>query len=780
MELKKLKDGEVAVTVIYHITEELVNKKFKFIRSVSRSKATDGIPAIYIDDQGRKKPTQSISFAEAGEHIVRIVLEDSTVVPFEILEEAENIYSVEIPESVTTVEIYAFRRAQIACPPVLPPNLKKIEKSAFEGAYKDVETIQLSDSVEFVGHGAFGFGKHLVVGKNYRGGVFNNITIPAENIYLEVRDGFIINRETRRVEAMLPGAFEDTASTTISLPEGITEFDDEYMFDDFHKASIYVPASVEKCRMNLSSQECEPAARTIEFAEGIGEISIICRVDDDEVYRDSKPGLEFKFPKNATLSLDLEAEHVYIPEGCRLKWCRGSIDRLELGPDVVLINHFSMGAFRDFEGEIFVKGPISFEHWGAMKEGSVIHVPDEETGRKILESPGFYKKIAIYVGDDRPLEAQQEGMADKRLFEILGCPDYDKVLKPVEPGWGGRMPTVVTLLYNLPAKTTVQINAYCGEYMLDDGDVKKLKKGKISIPKGQHIVRLIDLERIDHEPNNPWDKPWAPVFEPACDAMFIDNDINLHRISKHMKGVRHLILGNGCHVSELLLPVERVSVLAGNPCLEEKEGCIVHSETGELIFASIDCTGLPSGIKKIQDCALRNYSQERLVIPGSIKNAYLCNRTADFKDKIKEIVFEEGVERVELNNIEMCPEMKVSFPSSMKRLWMPEVTVSSMTVPHDIELTCCSNANIANLVFLGNVALRPGNFDGEVFEDFSGNIRFGGTVNPAIKTVSGEDAPATFFGTTSDNCTITVAHKETADVISACRDFNPNVKITVE
>ena len=93
MELKKLKDGEVAMTVTYHIAEELVNKKIKFIRSVSRSKATDGIPAIYIDDQGRKKPTSSISFAEAGEHIVRIVLEDSTLVPFEILEEAENIYS---------------------------------------------------------------------------------------------------------------------------------------------------------------------------------------------------------------------------------------------------------------------------------------------------------------------------------------------------------------------------------------------------------------------------------------------------------------------------------------------------------------------------------------------------------------------------------------------------------------------------------------------------------------------------------------------------------------
>ena len=109
MELKPLKKGEVAVTVTYQITDDLVNEKIPFIRAHSRMKASEGIPAIYIDDQGRKKPTTTLTFKEPGEHIVRIVLEDSTVIPWDFLREAKNIYSVDIPDTVTTIEGYAFR-----------------------------------------------------------------------------------------------------------------------------------------------------------------------------------------------------------------------------------------------------------------------------------------------------------------------------------------------------------------------------------------------------------------------------------------------------------------------------------------------------------------------------------------------------------------------------------------------------------------------------------------------------------------------------------------------
>ena len=48
MELKPLKKGEVAVTVTYRITDELINEKIPFLRANSRLKAYEGIPAIYI------------------------------------------------------------------------------------------------------------------------------------------------------------------------------------------------------------------------------------------------------------------------------------------------------------------------------------------------------------------------------------------------------------------------------------------------------------------------------------------------------------------------------------------------------------------------------------------------------------------------------------------------------------------------------------------------------------------------------------------------------------
>ena len=57
MELKPLKKGEVAVTVTYRITDELINEKIPFLRANSRLKAYEGIPAIYIPKGRHTKGT---------------------------------------------------------------------------------------------------------------------------------------------------------------------------------------------------------------------------------------------------------------------------------------------------------------------------------------------------------------------------------------------------------------------------------------------------------------------------------------------------------------------------------------------------------------------------------------------------------------------------------------------------------------------------------------------------------------------------------------------------
>ena len=90
---------------------------------------------------------------------------------------------------------------------------------------KNVAFIALNDgstikNVQIVGDDAFNGIKHLIVGKNYQGPAtylqdYEKVTIPDDNIYLEVRDGFIVNRETKEVMGMLPGAYEDSEDVTI-------------------------------------------------------------------------------------------------------------------------------------------------------------------------------------------------------------------------------------------------------------------------------------------------------------------------------------------------------------------------------------------------------------------------------------------------------------------------------------------------------------------------------------------------------------------------------------
>ena len=770
MELKPLKKGEVAVTVTYRITDELINEKIPFLRANSRLKAYEGIPAIYIDDQGRKKPTANIIFGEAGEHIVRIVLEDSTVIPYDFLCGAMHIYSVDIPDTVTTISNHAFESTNIECPPVLPPNLKSIERSAFYDAFVNVDTLQLPDSVEIVGKFAFEGVKHLIVGKNYRGlarflNDYEKVTIPDGNHYLEVRDGFIVNRETKEVMGILPGAFKDDKDVTIRLPEGTTAFDKQ-LFEHFKKASIYIPGSVEKCEMSLFSSWREPVIRTIELAEGIKEIIIF----------GNNAEVNLSIPSSATevKIVEIKADHLSIPTGCILTDLSScNIARLELGADVTLKEGgvFHPQVFSDFEGEIFVKGAIHFEDWGTMKNESVIHVPNEETGRKIFNSRDFNKKVKIFIGADKHLSDQEEGADDKRIFRLLGCPNYNKVLKPIDAqNW---MPKLVTLLYNVPAKTTVEIKTNAYEYMLDDGDAKKFR-GKITLPKGLHIIRLLGINYLDHEPLDSWDECKAPVFEPACDAMLIDDNMELNKISRHIKGVKHLILGARCNISLFRLPVERITVVPENQWLEEMNGCIVSRETKELLFMSVDAMNLPAGIEKINEYALKNFCQERLVIPSSTKEVSL---DSNGMDNVKELVFEEGVEIVWLHSINLNPDMKISFPSTMKNLSMERITVPSVTVPNSCDLVCFANSHIDKLEFLGDVALRP--LFSKTFDDFSGNIHFHGNVSLYQESVSGKDNPATFFGKTNDDCTITVSNQKTADAIKQCVDYNPKTRIII-
>lgn len=813
MNLKPLKDGEVALTVTYHITDELVNQKLCFIRNESKVRGNyDGISAIYIDDGNRKKPTSTITFSEPGEHIVRIVLEDSTVVPYAIFWHVSNIYSIEIPDTVTKIESGAFDTS-IACPPVLPPNLKTIGNSAFDCPYRDFPVLQLPDSVETVGRDNFPGLKHLVVGKNFQGNVkelchsrwgecnqIEKITIPDDNKYLEVKDGFVIDRATKKLLGILPGTFNDSSDVTIRFPEGISSMDSDIV-EYFENVSVVIPGSVEKCELYLGHiYGSNTSIRTISCEEGVKELMIGCNgkvklslpdtITKLELRSEMTP-IDLQIPKSVTeLALKVTMEELHIPSGVKLGDMTGKVNRLYLGQEVTLKEKtWNAHLFDDFQGEVFVEGAVHFDEWGKMKDDSVIHVKDEEIGRKIFNSKDFNKKVKIFIGDNKLLSDQEEGVEDKRIFNLLGVPDLPYHLQPIDSS------EVVTLLFNLQEKTQVQIKGgwdyYC-YYALDDKPLKRKKVDwriglEIVIQKGIHVVRLITSDMSGYDD--------GPAIEPACEVMLIDDNYSLDSIAKNMKGVKHLVLGARCHIKDVdslaTLPYPKISVVPNNQWLEYRDGCIIERETHKLLLVNHDVTKLPDGILEISSNALRRFNNERLVIPGCSKSVVLTRankwsselaryikdeRVDDGLDHVKELVFEEGIEDIELTYCSFGQDVAITFPKTLNKISINHVTAERIRIPVSCNLGTFSDSCIGNLEFLGDVKLQS-RF---AFSDFSGNISFHGEVSLFRQIDPDEDKIDSFFGKLNDDCTITVSSQAVADAIKSCKDFNPNVKVIVE
>lgn len=767
--VKTTKEYQAMVVVTYHITEELANAKIPFIRSNSKLKASDGIGHIYIDEQKKKKPTASLTFSEPGIHTVRITLEDPTIIPAYLLWGAEHIHSVEIPDTVIDIEEFAFRWLKSDKMPTLPSGLKTVGKLAFDGVCKDtIDTLQLPDSVENVGQEAFGGVKHLIVGKSFKGNAleldnYEMVTIPEHNIYLEVQDGFIINRETSFVEGILPGVYNDNEELVLRIPDGSTGFNRD-IFRKFQKAAIHIPGSVENCKI------WNPGLCRIEFAEGVKNIDVSCLT-----YGDERHNCDFSIPKTVEqiYLLGIKTDSLAIPSGCTIKSVRKcEIARMELGTDVKIVPERSDEVFAEFCGEVFVQGPVHFDKWGNMQNDSIVHVPDNETGLKIFNSLGFNKQVKVFVGADQPISEQTDSQQNK-LFHLLGCPDYDKTLVALDNG-----ELAVTLMYDLSEKTSVVIKAVSQEMLVDDSQRKRFRS-KIALPKGKHIIRLLvdkyfhDLDDDDSYSDSKWE------FEPACDAMLIDDNLQLNKLSRHIKGVRHLILGSQCEISRFPFNVERVSVVHNNPWLEDVDGCIVDKQYKVLLFVPIGTTSLPSGIQGIAPYSLQNYSQERLTIPSSVKEAYLDKTTGGMQN-LKELVFEEGVEDICINGLDFAPDFKIIFPSTLKYIAMNRVTAEHIEVPCGCEIDRFDNSNINELVFVGDVSLRPKRSYYKPFDGFTGNICFRGKVSLYQESVSCEKEPGCFIGEMNDGCIISVADQETGDVIKACKDYSDKIEVNVK
>ena len=759
----KQENNEGVVIVKYKITEELVNQPIPFLRAHSRIKPSEGINAVYVDDGPRTPARSTIRFDNVGEHIVRIRLTNSRVIPEDFLRHAEHIYSVEIPESVTEIKEMAFRWIHLQCPPVLPPNLKAIGEAAFEDAYVGVSCVRVPDSVEWIGDEAFNGVHHIILGKSYRGRLgglhcYDEVTIPIDNPYVEIRDGFFIDKANNTVKGLKKRAFEDSENVIIRLPEGIAGFVGDSvngLFQSFYKAGLYIPGSVEK--VNLYTR-----CPNIEFAEGVKEITLH---GADSAKHLKLPGTLERLALECCdfADLSIPAGLVFTIDCCRFQ-------RLTIGPDVTLVSDRFTELFKGCTGEVFVEGPIHFDTWGWMEEDSIIHVPDEATARKIFDSPEFNKQVKIFI-DGKLYSEQEEGVQNKKLFSLLGCPDYPYTLLPIS---AGRPEEFLTLLFRLPKKTTVtiEIGKPFGDYayLLDDKERKKFRGwknddklvGSIAIPRGVHIVRLIGSFNFTVK----------IAVEPACETMLISDSMRVNGIS-NLSGVKHLILGALCCPSNYplsmygIIPenIERISVVPENKALEYRDGCIIERGNKKLLYAGPDAVRIPSDIAEIESHALNYYKQERLTIPA-VQNLTLYGKP-DALSQLKELVFEEGTESITLCGFVFQPDAIIRLPNSLKELEIISVTAGQMIVPSSCTLVSFSGSRIGHLVFLEDVTLRPSY--GTVFKDFSGHIHFHKGVTPVEN-----------IGAPNDDCIITVSNSKLANAIKKDEAFNKNVKVEVK
>ena len=275
--------------------------------------------------------------------------------------------------------------------------------------------------------------------------------------------------------------------------------------------------------------------------------------------------------------------------------------------------------------------------------------------------------------------------------------------------------------------------------------------------------------------------------------MLIDDNYSLDSIAKNMKGVKHLILGVRCHleyVNSLAdLPYSKISVVPENQWLEFRDGCIIDRESQQLLLVNSEVKKLPDGISGISHNALRRFNNERLVIPSCsksvvLKRAYLWSHelgrcvknicVEDGLDNIKELVFEEGIEEIELCYCSFSQDVAITFPKTLNEISIKGVVAERMRIPVSCNLVDFQYSHISNLDFLGDVKLRPDMQEYKsdyVFDNFSGNINFQGEVSPFPKYDPDEDKKIFFIGKLNDDCTITVSSQAISDAIRNCKDY---------
>ena len=150
-----------------------------------------------------------------------------------------------------------------------------------------------------------------------------------------------------------------------------------------------------------------------------------------------------------------------------------------------------------------------------------------------------------------------------------------------------------------------------------------------------------------------------------------------------------------------------------------------------------------------------------IVTKMSINNIIYLKQCLDIiTPDLKELVFEEGVEGITIYNVNFLPDAKITFPSTLKRINMYNISADTIEIPIACELDKFRHSRINNLILAGDVALCPsplylesGGVTTEIyhntFDDFGGNVTFRGKVGLRVASETGGEEES-FFGKMQD------------------------------
>lgn len=181
--------------------------------------------------------------------------------------------SITVPEGITTIKERAFAFNDLLVSVKLPESLKVIETSAFESCSR-LSSITLPEGLTAIGNYAFFECDSLTsvfIPKNVKSmgilvfqkcGAFESIEVDEENQHFASKDGVLFNKDMTHlitypfskvgayvvpesVKVIERFAFQSTAISAVSLPEGLTTIEKHVFGWCEHLDDVYIPDSVE-------------------------------------------------------------------------------------------------------------------------------------------------------------------------------------------------------------------------------------------------------------------------------------------------------------------------------------------------------------------------------------------------------------------------------------------------------------------------------------------------------------------------------------------------------